>query len=759
MARNKHFVGVCIPFKESTLKVQGQVIYTGDLKLNHMLYAKLLLSTVPHGLIKSIDTLEAEKVPGVVGVFTYLNTPRVLFNSYIWYLGQDEIKDEYILTDKVRYIGDRVAVVVAKTREIASRAVRKIKVDYEKLPVITDMEEALKPGEVSIHEMGNLAGREEFCTGKIEKIINPNEQVIVDHISTSRCHHAAMETHVCVAQCSADGNITIWTPCQSVYAVRGTVAEVLGLSLNKIRVIKMPTGGSFGGKQEVLFEPLTAFLAQATGKPVQLSLDRRESILTTRTRTVTDTKIKSSVSKEGRILSREINMTINAGAYTSNSRAIAQSMGKKFFKIYKIPNMHYSARVVYTNTPVAGGMRAWGSPQVCAVNEIHMDSIARKLGLDPVDIRLKNLVHPSEKDPLTGLSLGNARVIDCLEMGAREFDWYRKKQRPKGNGRYLHGVGAACGSHPISYFQIEHDLTTMTLSMHEDGSLTLNTGVHDLGCGLTTTLAQIVAEVFGIDLDLITVLEADTERGHYDIGTFASRNTYVAGNCALQAAQRLKDLFLREAAIIFQVPQEFVDMVNGMVWIKGHEHSGKTYREMAMKILYQNQVDLTVLVTNRPDRLPVGYCAHLAEVEVDTYTGQVKIIDYVAVHDVGRALNPATVKGQIYGGIQMGIGYALSEAIHITKEGIPLNDSFKNYQIVNAPDMPKVRAFLIEEGEEGGPFGAKSVGEITVVPVAPAIINAVNDALKTNFSSLPLTPAKIMAGLTEKGMLTNELRI
>lgn len=743
------YVGHSLPSKDAILKVTGQMFYTGDMQLANMLYAKLLLSPVAHGLIKKIDTTAAENMAGVVKVFTYADVPKVPYNSYIWYFGQDEPKTEYLLSDKARFVGDRIAVVVAESAAIAARAVRAIKVEYEELPAATNPFEALQGGQVAIHPGGNLLDEVEFQVGDPEQVWPGAEVVITDTITTPRTHHAAMETHACLAACSPDGQVTIWSPCQGVYGVRANVAEVLKLPLNKVRVIKAPVGGSFGGKQETLLEPLTAFLARATGRPVLLVLDRRETILATRTRTATKSVIKSAVAADGTLLARDIETIIDAGAYTANSRVIARAMGKKHFRLYRIPHMHYKATAVYTNTPVAGGHRAWGSPQVCAVTEIHMDHIARQLGLDPVELRLKNLVQPYDRDPLSGHSLGNARVRDCLHTGAREFGWWQKRERPQKNGRFRRGIGVACGSHPISYFSAHQDLTSMSLKMHEDGSLTLNTGLHDMGCGLTTALAQIVAEELEIDPSLINVMEADTERGLYDIGTYASRNTYVGGACALKVARKLKELLLQQAAILFKTTPEYLATGAGKIWVKGQETQSRSYGEIVAAAMLQNQVDFIVSTTHRSAALPVAYAAHFAEVEVDIETGLVQVVDFVAVHDVGKAINPGFVEGQIHGGVQMGIGYALYEEIKITPEGRPLNDSFKDYFVVNAPEMPEVRVFLVEKGEKEGPFGAKGVGEIATVPAAPAVANAVNNALGTNFCDLPLTPAKILARLKQ----------
>jgi CO/xanthine dehydrogenase Mo-binding subunit len=374
-----------------------------------------------------------------------------------------------------------------------------------------------------------------------------------------------------------------------------------------------------------------------------------------------------------------------------------------------------------------------------------MDQVARRLKMDPVEFRLQNLVHPYDMDPVLNLSVGDARVIECLEKGAEAFHW---KERFSGcktdEGRYRRGVGVACGAHKNGMYGGFVDCTSMVLKMNEDGSLNLNASLHDVGCGTTTAMKIIVAEVLDIDPDLITVTEADTELTGYDPGCYGSRVTYNVGACAKETAEILKDKILGCVSFILQKPKEYLKVQNGHVVTIGTDQRGISYKEIAEKAVQENYTDLSVAHTYYSPSNPGSYSVQFAEVIVDTATGLTRVTDFLAVGDVGRVLNRGMVEGQFQGAVQMGIGYALCEEVKIDDQGKPVNNSFKKYHMVNAPDMPDVKVLLIEHEGDDGPFGAKSVGEISAVPTAAAVINAVNHALGTSLSEMPLTPEKIL---------------
>jgi CO/xanthine dehydrogenase Mo-binding subunit len=742
------YVGKALPLDEAVAKASGEIRFLADRAWEEALWLKLVLSEVPHGRVAAIDPGEAD-FPGLVQIYSWANTPRTKFNSQKWFAGQKGIEDQQIFSETVRFVGEPVAAVAARDKRSASEAARKLKIRYEPRPFVLDPEEA-RQNKVLIHGPAPAAVLNFQCGTSASRAKAFAEAFAVreDRVETPKIHHAALEPHAFLAVPEANGHVTVYSPCQIVYAVRMTVARVLGLPLHKVRVIKTPVGGAFGGKQEVTFEPLCAFAALHTRKPVRLELDRRETILATRTRTKTVGHVRTAVNPEGKITAREVRLLVDTGAYTSNGSVISAAMGRKLFRLYRIPEQDYRAEVVHTNTPVAGAARGYGSPQIHAVTEINLDHTARLLKIDPVEFRRRNLVRPHDPDPAGGPPLGNARILDCVEKGAAEFGWKEKWRRLPEGGRRRRGVGMACGTHGNGYFGAYQDFTTMTLRMVEDGGLVLHACLHELGQGVETMMKQIVAEVMSVSPEVITIPAADTDTSPYDVGCQASRVTFVCGACAMKVAESLREFFVGEAAGLLGCRPEEIILRDGAVWAKSQPRKKKSYGEMAALLQEKRQIEFIRTLTYHSPANPGSYAANFAEVAVDTYTGLVEVEEVVAVHDVGRALNPGFVEGQIHGGIQMGIGMALTEDLPFDeKTGAPKAEGFRKYHLVNAPDMPPVRIFLVEKGEEHGPFGAKSVGELAAVPIVPALVNAVNHALGTSLAALPLTPERILSAL------------
>ena len=745
------YVGKALPIEDGPAKVTGRMKYAGDMAFDGMLHAAFVFSSVPHGKVKNIDAAEAMALPGVVKIFTHTNSPDVKFNTQNWFIGQKNVEDQQLFPEVMRFVGDTVAAVIAESKETARRAADLIKVEYEKLPVVINPEDALQ-GTIQLHEEGNPFFTMESKCGDVDAVFASQGVITVeDRVETPKIHHVAMENHVCIAEPDHNGRITVYTPCQVVFGVRVLVAKVLNMPLNKIRVVKSSIGGSFGGKQEVTLEPYSAFFAKETGRPVILEFEREASIVSTRTRTKTIGYVKTAVDPSGLILARQTEVVVDTGAYTSNGAVICRAMNRKLYRLYRIPNQRYAAKAVHTNTSIGGACRGYGSPQIHAITEISLDHVARRLGMDPVELRLKNLVHPFDKDPLNDASLGNARIIDCVQKGAEEFDWSRKWSREKDPGRWRRGVGMACVNHVNGYFGAYQDFGAMNLRMLEDGSMTLRTGLHDMGSGAVIAIKQIVAEVLDISPEVIEVLETDTDASSYDVGCQSSRTIYVCGTNAVKTAEAWRRLFFAESAKILGCSANEVFMQDGMVWCdKSPERL--SYGQMACLVQQQNRVELSVTVDYQAPANPASYAVNFIEVEVDTLTGLVKILDVVAVHDIGQAINTGVVEGQVHGGVQMGLGLALCEDIAFHPlTGIPKGNKFSRYNLINASDMPPVRMFLIEEGEEFGPFGAKSVGEIATIATAPATVNAINNALGTNLTILPLTPDKILAAIQTCG--------
>ena len=415
------------------------------------------------------------------------------------------------------------------------------------------------------------------------------------------------------------------------------------------------------------------------------------------------------------------------------------------------PQPRHHGRVAYTNTPVTGGARGWGAPEIITAVEIHVDLVARKLGVDPVDLRLMNLVQPYDVDEATKLSLGDARVRECLERGAEAFGWKARRARRAAAGPVRRGVGVACGAHKNSQTTagfIDH--STMTLKMNEDGSLSLNASLHEVGSGILGSMRLIVGEVLGVDPGRVAVREADTDLTPYDFGTYGSRVTFVCGACARAVAQMLKDQMLQTAAELLQVPAAGLVVDDGRVYPDGDASRALTYADIATTVKTKTGRDLIATCTHAAPTNPGAYSVQFAEVEVDCETGRCGVVDFLAVGDVGQAINTAVVEGQFRGGVQMGIGYALCEEVILDGSGRACQSGFEDYRLATTLDLPDIAVLLIEHEADAGPFGAKSVGEIATVPTAAAVVNAVNHALGTSLTDVPVTAAKILAALADQ---------
>jgi len=750
MATLLKYVGRSYPAPDALGKISGAVVYGSDLRLPGMLYAQLVLSPHAHATVGPIATTKALSVPGVVGVYSCHNTPRTQYCRYRIVPGQAGcIDDETLFASTARFVGDRVAAVVAASLTAAREAARLIEVIYTELPPVLSAEAALEPGAALVHPGGNLV--HEFDHATCDPAALPAGAVTTRTIvRTQMLHHAAIEPHTCLANVDASGKLTIWSPCQSVYGARTVVADLLGLPYNKVRVVKVPTGGSFGGKQEFILEPVTAYLAMQTGRPVCLTLDREQCIRATMVRPEQRSVVRSAAGADGLLLDFEIETLLAAGAYASSSPDYAEAMAHKLTRLYRVRRYRHRGCVAYTTAPVAGGMRGWGAPDIATCAEIHMDQLARQLGIDPFDVRMRNLVHPGDIDPVTGSSVGEARVRECLERGAEAFGWRARVAVPVGLGRIRKAVGLACGAHKNGMLSDAFpESTTMTLKMNEDGSLDLNASIHEVGAGSVAMLRTIIAEELDVPPAMISAREADSETSPYDFGCFGSRMTYVCGASARALAAKLRACLIEAAAELLEVSPKVLEATNSRVQHIGVEDSGLSYPQIVQSSRMRLARDMIVTHTYKGTSNPGSYSVQFAEVEVDVLTGLARVTEVLTAVDIGRAINREMVEGQCRGAIQAGIGSALCEEVAMDGAGRAGTGGFKNYHLVNAADMPPVTVLLIEHDGDDGPYGAKSVGEIATVPTAAAIVNAVNRALGTAMTTLPLTPERIVAALGE----------
>lgn len=735
------YIGKSVPRGDGRDKARGRYPYLADEAFPGALTGVLLLSPHANALVRSIDASACADCGAIV--LTCFDAPQKKYNSGEWFPGHNDHRDETVLTPHARHAGDRIALVLAESEEKARRARDLIKVDYELLQPIMDPLKAASCASL-LHEDGVAEFTGAFGYGDTEAAFKRAAYVESDTISTQKIHHAAMETHSVLAVPRPEGVIEVHTPCQILFGVQHSIAQVLPLPLSKIRVVKANMGGTFGGKQEVVFEVLCAWAAYTLGRPVFINTNREETITATRTRAAVTGKVSTAIDKDGTILGRRFDLVVDAGAYLSGTKKVMMAMGKKTSRLYRIPALDFFGSTVRTSTTPAGACRGYGSPQIHTITEIHTDLLCARLGFDPVEFRLKNLMREFEDDPGGGANIGKARIAECLTRGCEAFGWDKPRTPVQKDGRFATAAGFACCTHGNGYYGTQyHDYTQMSLRILEDGSAILRAPVHELGSGATTAMAQIAAEVTGIDPSAITVTEGDTNYTSYDIGCQASRVVYVCGECARRVAESAVKMLCDEASKLWGAP---VALINGKLSCNGETiEIGRAVEELMRK----NRVSIEAHTEYRPCSNPGSYAAHFAQVTVDKLTGLVKVDRYLAVHDIGQCINRSFVEGQIYGGVQMGIGMALTEQLTYNKDGRPEAVNFDKYHMINAPDMPDVEVLLIEDCEKDGPFGAKSIGEISTVPVPAAIANAVNRALGTSMTSLPLTPAKIVAALAK----------
>jgi len=659
------YVGHDSPIHDAAGKATGRLAYCGDLQSYGMLHLKLLRSRVAHARIISLDVSQAEALPGVVKVLTFANTPQTHYDRGRVKNQEGACNQETLFCERVRFVGDRIAGVVAHTAEIAQAACDLITYEYEELPAAFNPP-AVLTGEVSIHGQQDVLEAKPLSCGDFAGLAAAREFSSTAHIQ--RVTHVAMEPHAAVAAYRPEERkLTVWTPCQSAFGVRNTLSQIFALPLNHIRVVKTTLGGSFGSRQETILEPLAAAAAIAVGGTVKLVFSREEVIANTMLKHPMDFIVHSKFSAKGRCEGLDFQVIADAGAYQTISLSYLNNLGDKLGKVYDIANVAYHGQSVCTNTPVSGSYRSWSGSEATYALETHFDQVARALAIDPVELRLQNIVAPEGVNRLSGQQLGNVRLRDCLEQGSAAFDWPARRAAcaAQAKGRYRRGVGMALGSHTSGFFPKQSDMSAMILKMQDDGSVILDAGLHDHGCGTITAITQIIAEELQLPLELISVSEADTERVLYDYGCYGSRTIYVAGRSAQLAAQQMKVKLTEAAALFLKVRASQLDCVDGSVVDRHHPERRVRYGEVANFAIDELEHTLTVVMEHPATLNPGPGAAHFVEVEVDTYTGLVRVVRYVAVHDIGQAINPGMCRAQLGGAVQQGVGIALGELIRI----------------------------------------------------------------------------------------------
>lgn len=743
-------VGKSLPKVDAIEKVTGTGKYTVDIQLPKMLYGKILRSPYPHAKILKVDTSKAEKYPGVIATLTIEDVPRVLHGAgpAPYYM-----QDEYTIDEKVRYVGDKVAAVAAVSEEIAEEALELIDVEYEVLPAVFDPEKATKADAPSIHGTDlNLALPViEIGSGDIEKGFKEADYVFEDEYKTPPVQHCCLEPHVSVASWDLSGNLTVWSSTQGPFRIRSVLARALQIPVGKIRVIAPHVGGGFGSKGTHTYEDVCAFLAKKAGRPVKLECARDEVFTASCIRHPTIYKLKTGVKKDGTFTARQAKAYFATGAYANAGPIVVAYTGDNFACMYKCPNVKFEGYCAYTNTEVAGAFRGFGDPQTFFAVELQMDTIAEKLGIDPMELRLKNHIRAGTKMS-DGLFVTSCGLSECIEKGAEAIGWNEKRKWPKTGDKKKRGIGMALGIHK-SGVKPGAEMSSAFIRINEDGTINLLTGTVDVGQGSKTALAQIAAEELGVRLEDVNVTAGDTAVTPYDEkGAIGSRQTYVGGGAVKKAAADAKQQLLEKAAKMLEAAVEDLEVRDRRIYVEGAPETGASIAEVVMFSQFGEPENTVIL--GRGSHSPSGkapyFMAQFAEVEVDIETGQVKVLRIVAAQDVGFAINPLALEGQIEGALAMGCGYALTEELLQGPNGKILNDTFLDYKIYSAMDMPKMETIIVESIDPTGPFGAKGAGEGACVPTAAAIANAIYNATGLRIKEIPITPEKILKAVKEK---------
>ncbi len=749
-------VGRRLPRHDARDKVLARTLYAADWQMPGMLEGAVLRSSYPAARITRIDTSRAAAYPGVAAVLTARDVPH----NILWtdvpgqtsIVGPLRARVQVLADDRVRYQGEAIALVAAETREIAARALELIDVAYEVRPGVFTTEEALRPEAPRVHEESNLLATWRVRCGDADEAL-ARAHVVVEQ--TYRCgliDHAYLEPEAGVAWIDADGVVVVRASTQVIEHFRD-VADVLGLPHNKVRVIGPYVGGGFGGKEDVTVEVFLGLLAYRTGRPVRMVWSRQESLLARPKRHPFTLRYRTGAARDGTLVAHRIELTADAGAYAYLSALVLLYATVTAAGPYRVPHVAVDARAVYTNNPPTSAMRGFGAMQMVLGYESQIDQIARRLGLDPVEVRRRNALGRGDRLPVGQELDTHVAVAEAAERAWAALG----PPRPPSSPRHRVGRGLACNLQPYGRLVWLRDWASAWVGLEADGSVAVRTGVPDVGGGQASSLCQIAAEALGVEPDRVTVHIADSALTPLAGTTTATRQLYMSGNAVLVAATHLRDEVRRVAAQILETPVEQVTLADGAAVAASHRSVplGDVVKECARLGVPRSHLGVYHAPAGDPVDLERGggrvfpdytFGAHAVEVEVDVDTGAASVRRLVACHDVGRAINPQSVEGQVQGGAVMGLGYGLMEEI-VVDRGVNLTTSFASYLIPSALDVPDVEPILIESGDGKGPFAARGIGEPPIGPPAAAIANAIEDAVGVRITDLPITPEKIARAL------------
>lgn len=749
-------------------KAAGTAKYVADLEPENALVAKVVRSTIANGIVKSIDIEAALRVPGVIKIITCFDVPEQKFPTpgHPWsteYSHQD-IADRMLLTKRIRVYGDDIAAVIAEDEVAAKRGMKLIQVEYEEYEPMLTVEAALEDRATILHEEypDNIVGHSSFHLGEVtfEEAAREEGLVLLDGVyETQAVQHCHLEVPHSFAYMEK-GRIVVVSSTQIPHIVRRVIGQALSIPWGKIRVIKPYIGGGFGNKQEVLYEPLNAYLCTLVGgRCVKLELTREETMACTRTRHAVKYYLAGAVRKDGTLVGRTFKAYANQGGYASHAHAIAANGANMFKQLYRDEKVLESESfTVYTNRTTAGAMRGYGIPQGAFAAECLAEDMAYAIGMDPIEFRLKNCMKEGYVDPHNGITYygGNA-LRECIEKGKTFIKWEEKRKKYQNQtGPVRRGVGMAIFCYKTGVYPISLETASCRMILNQDGSMQVQMGAAEIGQGSDTIFTQMAAETTGITEDRIYVIsEQDTDITPFDTGAYASRQSYVSGKALKQTGELLKEKILEYASFMLHQAVEAMDITDNKIVDRVTGQALLAMDELAMEAFYSLERSRHITAEStyhcKENTFSTGAC--FVEIEVDIPLGKLQILNIVNVHDSGRLLNPKLAAAQVHGGMSMGLGYALGEELLYDQKGKPLNDNLLDYKLPTAMDTPDLNVIFVETQDPTGPYGNKSLGEPPAIPQAPAIRNALLHGTGVAFNSIPFHPEKLVKRFREEGLI------
>ncbi len=775
-------VGKSIPKIDARAKVTGQAVYADDLLMPGMLYGKIIrCSQHAHAKVKRLDLSRAAKAPGVVKV---LGPGDVTGNAYCQNVVDlmvpepvsrgvvGDIDDQHVFTGHVKHQNDAIAGIIATSERAAEEAAKLVEVEYEPLPVYSTMEESTKPDALAFvpEKPGNLAFQlpemqfpnNSYGYGDVDAAMAQADLVVEESFSLPRQKQCQMEPNTYLAKYDAGGKLTCWTTTQLPKLVQRKLATLFELPMTRVRVLQTTIGGAFGARCGMINEPQACAMAMALpGRPVKVSQLREEDFTSSECRHPGTYWMKIGFKKNGEPVACDAKWMAEGGGYYTHSSGVQFTAGGWLVASYKWGAVRYRGECYFTNAPPSGAFRGYGNPQTTLAREQLIERALNQLKLDPIEWRKKWHKSPGDDGWVLGVPIASCALDECLDEGAEAISWNQKKSTyADQKGPKRRGLGVAIMTHTSGAMPMLLEHTACTVRLNEDGTAEVLVGCTDLGTGAHTTLQQIAAEALSFPFEDIHLKAEDTDAAGYDVGTHASRTLYTGGQSVIAACIDAKEQLLQRAAQLLEANAEDLELENRKIFVKGVPEKAVDVATVCYQGCYNWIMPDTGKWIGTPGQIQ-GYAslypphnsppwsAAFAEVEVDTQTGEVKVLEMVLSHDIGKAINPAVVEGQLEGGAQQGIGYALVEELRYNGDGLCLNGNFTDYRMLGPSDMPKLKTILVEQGDQFGPYGAKSVGESGLVSPVGAVANAIYDAVGVQMLELPITPERVLAALNK----------